>query len=51
MTATVGLVRYGVKALVDMMALPAVLRCFESPLGRYADLNPRCGDVRVFSAR
>lgn len=39
-TATVGLVGHGVKAVADMMAFPAVLRCFELPLGRYADLNP-----------
>ena len=51
MTATVGLVGHGVKALVDMMALPAVLRRFELPLGRYADLTPRAGNARLFAAR
>ncbi len=51
MTAAVGLVGNDVKSLSELMAFPAELRRFELPLGRYADLNPRGGDVRVFSAR
>jgi len=51
MKAADGLVGNDVKALADMMAFPAVLRRFELPLGRCGDLNPRGGDVRVFSAR
>ena len=51
MTAAVGLDGNDVKSLADLMAFPAELRRFELPLGRYADLNPRAGDARVFSAR